>query len=76
MGTLPGTSREPSPKGHFSPVCLNDVLSCHTDDTGVGVAIQLTGHMKLKKKEDQSVDASILIGKWIKTLMCHSQPIE
>ena len=34
--------------------------------------IQLTDHMKLKK-EYQSVDTLILIGKWVKI---HSQPIE
>ena len=34
--------------------------------------IQFTDHMKLKKKEEQSVDILILIGKWIKTL-CSQQ---
>ena len=38
--------------------------------------IQLTDHMKLKMKEDQSVDTLILIGEWIKIPMAHSQPIE
>ena len=31
--------------------------------------------MKLKKKEVQSVDTLILIGKWIKIPTAHSQPI-
>ena len=39
MGTLTGTSREPSPEGHESP--LDDKLSCHTDYTGIGVAANL-----------------------------------
>ena len=30
--------------------------------------IQLTDHMKLKKKEDQSVDASVLLRKWNKII--------
>jgi hypothetical protein len=30
--------------------------------------IQLTDHMKLKKKEDQSVDASVLLSKGNKTI--------
>ena len=37
--------------------------------------IQLTDHMKLKMKEDQSVDTLILTGKRIKTPMAHSQSI-
>ena len=38
--------------------------------------IQFTDHMKLKKNEDQSVDTLILIGRWIKIPMAHSQPID
>ena len=38
--------------------------------------IQLTDHMKLKKKEDKSVETLILIGRWIKIPTAHSQPIE
>ena len=36
--------------------------------------IQFTDHIKLKKKEDQSVDTLTLIGKWFKIPMAHSQP--
>ena len=38
--------------------------------------LRIPDHMKLKMKEDQSVDTLILIGKWIKTPMVHSQPID
>ena len=38
--------------------------------------IQFTDHMKLKKKEDQSVDTLVLLLRGIKTPMAHSQPIE
>ena len=38
--------------------------------------IKLTDHMKLKKKEDQSVATLILIGKWIEIPMTHIYPIE
>ena len=38
--------------------------------------IQLTDYMKLKQKEDQSVDTLILLRRWVKILMAHSQPIE
>jgi hypothetical protein len=31
--------------------------------------IQLTDHTKLKKKENQSVDASVLLRRWIKIIM-------
>ena len=31
--------------------------------------IQITDHMKLKKKEDQSVDTSVLLRRWIKMPM-------
>ena len=37
--------------------------------------VQPAYHMKLKMKEDQSMDTLILVGKWIKTLMAHSQPM-
>ena len=38
--------------------------------------LQLIDHMKLKKKEGQSVDTLILIGRRIKIPLAHSQPID
>ena len=38
--------------------------------------IQFTYHMKLKKKEDQSVDTSVLLRRGIKIPMAHSQPLD
>ena len=52
---------------------LSESTSAHKLSTWIEIIeiIQLTDHMKLKKKEDQSVDASVLLKRGNKIITGH-----
>ena len=52
---------------------FRDICSYRIIDTLLRIPkIQVTDHVKLKKKEDQSVDTLVLLRRRIKILMGHS----